>query len=133
MTDALPKTNKPKAAYIDWRNRPYATNAGTEEKRKQSERWAALNAFIRKHGGAVTSPPGKLLRIEVMKDSPLSEKLRELGYNVAQCGSVTRVTGAPSISPRTERLNPHRSEPVHRMRRSRNPSGRTLRCCPASV
>jgi hypothetical protein len=49
MADAI-QTKKLKNPYVDWRNRPYAANAGSEEKRKQGERWAALNSFIRKHG-----------------------------------------------------------------------------------
>jgi hypothetical protein len=31
-------------------------------------------------------------------------KLAKLGYTIAERGSVTRVTGAPSVSARTERL-----------------------------
>ena len=99
------RTIAPKNPYIDWRNRPYAVNAGTEEKRKQGERWTALNEYIRKYGGAVVSVPGnKTLRIEAPKGSELPAKLTELGYNVAQCGSVTRVTGAPSVSAKVQRL-----------------------------
>jgi hypothetical protein len=91
--------------YIDWKNRPYAVNAGSEEKRKQGERWEALNTFIRKHGGAVVSVPGaKTLRVEVPKDSLLPAKLAELGYNVSSHGTVSRVTGAPSITAKMERL-----------------------------
>ena len=59
-----------KGDWTSWRDRPYAANAGTEEKRKQGERWAALNEYIRRHGGAVVSVPGvKTLRVEVRKDS----------------------------------------------------------------
>ena len=38
-------TQKPKLKnpYVDWKNKPYAVNAGSEEKCKQGERWAALN------------------------------------------------------------------------------------------
>lgn len=102
MADAI-QTKKLKNPYVDWRNRPYATNAGTEEKRRQAAAWEALNLLVRQHNGWVTSPPGKVLRIEVMKDSELPAKLRELRYNVVRCGSVTRVTGAPASNPVTER------------------------------
>ena len=97
---------KPKTAYIDWRNHPHAANAGTEEKRKQGERWAALNEYVRRNGGAVTSVPGnKTLRVEVPKGSELPAKLTELGYNVSSHGSVTRVTGVTApISAKEERL-----------------------------
>jgi hypothetical protein len=94
-----------KDTWGSWRDKPYAANAGSEEKRKQGERWAALNEYVRRNGGAVTSVPGnKTLRVEGPKGSELPAKLAELGYNVAQCGSVTRVTGAQAISPKVERL-----------------------------
>jgi hypothetical protein len=101
---ARAKDSKP---YIDWKNRPFAKDAKAEERRQQGEKWSALAEFIRKHGGAVVSVPGiKTLRIEVGKDSSakLTSELARLGYNVAHCGSVTRVSGAPSISPRDERM-----------------------------
>ena len=105
MTDTLPKTNKLKATYTDWRNKPYAANPTTEERRKQNERWSALKEYIRKHGGVVVSLPGtKTLRVEVPKDSTLPAKLAELGYNVVSHGSVSRVVGAAAISPKAERL-----------------------------
>jgi hypothetical protein len=94
-----------KGDWTSWRGKPYAVNVGTEEKRKQGERWAALNDYVRRNGGAVVSVPGnRTLRVEVPKGSPLPAKLAELGYNVAACGTVTRVTGAPSISAKVERL-----------------------------
>jgi hypothetical protein len=94
-----------KDTWGSWRDKPRAANAGTEEKRKQGERWAALNEYVRRNGGAVTSVPGaKTLRVEVPKGSALPSKLQELGYVVAERGTVTRITGAPSISPKTERL-----------------------------
>jgi hypothetical protein len=63
-----------------------------------------MNEWVRRQGGFITSPPGKLLRIEVPKNSELPAKLRELGYNVAACGSETRVTGAQALTPRIERM-----------------------------
>jgi len=94
-----------KGDWTSWRDKPYAANAGSEEKRKQGERWAALNEYVRRNGGAVTSVPGnKTLRIECPRGSPLPAKLAELGYVVASHGSVTRVTGAQPVSPKVERL-----------------------------
>ncbi len=75
----------------------------TRSKNEDRLTWAALNAFVGRHGGWVTSPPGKLLRIETMKGSALPSRLRELGYNVAERGSTTRVTGARASNPVTER------------------------------
>lgn len=88
---------KTKGDGVSWKNKPYATNPGAEEKRKQGERWHALNEFVRRSGGAVTSPPGKTLQVEVPKGSPLPAKLVELGYNVAERGTVTRIVGADSV------------------------------------
>ena len=101
MADAIQtKKLKGPSLFADWRNRPYAANAGAEEKRKQNERWSALNSFIRKHGGSVTSLPGvKTLRVEVPKGSPLPAKLRELGYITVSHGVVTRITGTDTINP----------------------------------
>src|SRR6476646_1190082 len=87
---------KLKSPYVDRLNRPYAT--GDDKKRKVAEAFEALNSFIRRYGGAVTSPPGKVLRVEVSKGSPLPAKLAELGYNVAACGTVTRIVGADYVS-----------------------------------
>ena len=103
MTDAIQKA-KSKNPYIDWKNRPYASNPNAEQKRKEAEAFSALGDFIRRAGGWVVSPPGRTLRIEAMKGSPLPTKLRELGYHVAERESVTRITGAPSIDARTQRL-----------------------------
>jgi hypothetical protein len=102
MVDA-PKT-KTKDAWTCWRNRPYAT--GDDQKKKTAEAFEALNLFVRRHGGAVTSPPGKTLRIEIAKNlsAKLTDELTTLGHCVMRCGSVTRVTGAPSISAKEERL-----------------------------
>jgi hypothetical protein len=100
MADTKTKT---KDAWTSWRNRPYA--AGDDRKKKQAEAFEALDSFVRRHGGFVVSPPGKILRIEVLKNSVLPAKLRELGYIVAEHGSVTRITGVTApISPKEERL-----------------------------
>jgi hypothetical protein len=97
---ARAKDSKP---YVDWKNQPYAANAGTEEKRRQGERWAALNEFVRRNGGAVTSTPNnKTLRIETPKDSALPSKLEELGYVVVSRGTVMRVTGVDHVSAHDE-------------------------------
>ena len=59
-----------KGDWTSWRDKPYAVNAGSEEKRKQGERWR--NEYVRRHGGAVVSVPGnKTLRIECPRGSPL--------------------------------------------------------------
>ena len=60
---------------------------------KRMRLWHALHDFIRQHGGAVVSVPGhKELRIEVPKDSALTVKLSELGYQPHHCCVTTRIT-----------------------------------------
>ena len=104
MADVVQKA-KLKSPYVDRLNPRYASNPNAEQKRTLAEAFEALNEFIRRNGGAVVSPPGKVLRVEVLKDSVLPAKLAELGYNVMRCGSVTRVTGVTaSISAKAERL-----------------------------
>jgi hypothetical protein len=94
---------KVKDTWGSWRDKPRAANAGTDEKRKQSERWAALNEFVRRNGGAVTSTPNnKTLRIETPKGSALPSKLEELGYVVVSRGTVMRVTGVDRVSAHDE-------------------------------
>jgi hypothetical protein len=96
-----------KDTWGSWRDRPRAANTGTEEKRKQGERWAALNEYIRRHGGAVTSvPSNKTLRIEIARSlsAKLTDELTALGYAVMPRGSTTRITGGDTVSARAERL-----------------------------
>jgi hypothetical protein len=45
------------------------------------------------HGGWVISPPSRLLRIEIMKDSTLPAQLSKLGFRVYNVGSTTRIGG----------------------------------------
>jgi hypothetical protein len=83
MVDAI-QTKKPKgpSLFADWRNRPYAKNANAEQKRQEAEKWSALNEFIRRLGGAVTSVPNnKTLRIEIAKNlsAKLTDELTALG------------------------------------------------------
>jgi hypothetical protein len=98
-----PKT-KTKADWTSWKNRPYA--AGDDQKKKQAEAFELLNSFVRHHGGSITSPPGRFVRIECPRGSALPDELRKLGYNISERGTVTgvdyvkpadeRFTGAPS-------------------------------------
>ena len=93
---------KVKDTWTSWRDKPRAANAGAEERRQQAERFSALSEYIRKAGGFVTSPPGKVLRVEVPKGSPLPARLAELGYIVAERGSISRITGTDYVKPSDE-------------------------------
>jgi hypothetical protein len=88
--------------YIDWKNRPFAKDANAEQKRQQAERFSALAEWIRIRGGFVTSPPGKVLRIEVPKNSELPAKLRELGYITVSHGSISLIVGTDYVRPSDE-------------------------------
>jgi hypothetical protein len=97
---AEPKT---KAAYVDRLNPKYATNRNAEEARRQAERWEALCELVHRHGGWVTSPPGKTMRIEALQRSSLAAELQAAGYNVVEKGSVTRIVGATPVDRQAER------------------------------
>ena len=92
---------KLKHPYVDRLNPSYSINA--DKKKQQVEAFEALNTFVRKHGGSITSPPGRFVRIECPVGSVLPARLAE-HYDVAHCGRVTRITGAPSVSTKVERL-----------------------------
>jgi hypothetical protein len=94
---------KIKDTWGSWRNRPYA--AGDDKKRQVAEAFESLNAFVRKHGGSITSPPGRCVRIEAPKGSTLPDELQKLGFNVVSHGSVSRVTGVGRVSPADEFYN----------------------------
>jgi len=94
-----PKKAKAKNTYIDWRNRPYAgPSAASEESKKRSDLWDALNVFIQTSGAWLTSLPGvSVLRVEVPQGSLLPAKLIELGYNPRHCGTGTRLTPGGTV------------------------------------
>jgi hypothetical protein len=94
MADIARQTKKLKNPYVDWKNRPYATDANAEEKRQRAERFEALNQFVTEHHSWVVSAPGnKRVRIEAPPNmsSALAGKLTNLGYRVAIGGPATRI------------------------------------------
>lgn len=59
---------------------------------RQRALWAALNAFITRHGGWVTSQRDMWpLQMGCPFTSGLPAELEALGYHVASCGAITRV------------------------------------------
>lgn len=100
MTDMTPKT-KFKAPYADRLNPQYGTNPNAERKHEAFE---LLNSFVRHHGGSITSPPGRFVRIECPRGSALPDELRKLGYNISERGTVTRITSIDYVSPSAERF-----------------------------
>jgi hypothetical protein len=68
-----------------------------------TEKWEALRSFINQRGGTITSPPGKIVRIEVPRGSSLPAELTAMGYVVVERGSTMRVVGAAPVSRQVER------------------------------
>jgi hypothetical protein len=93
---------KLKAPYVDRLNNP--RSAGDDKRKREAEAFAALNEFVRRRGGSITSPPGRYVRIECPRGSELPTELAKLGFAVMACGSTTRVTGADYVSAKMERL-----------------------------
>lgn len=57
-------------------NPRYGVDVAAEAKRRQSAAWHALNQFVTQEGGFVVTPPGRMLRVEVAKDSALPAQLK---------------------------------------------------------
>ncbi len=89
-----------------WANRPAGpstSNKVTSEERKKL--WTALNELINQHGGRITSTPfSSPVRVEVGTDSTLPDQLAKSGLQITFVCQETRIVGAPSINPRTERM-----------------------------
>lgn len=69
---------------------------------RQRALWAALNNFIRRNGGWVTSQPDVWpLQMGCPFTSELPAELEALGYRVASCGSITRVTHTGPVAVET--------------------------------
>jgi hypothetical protein len=93
---------KLKSPYVDRLNPRNAS--GDDKKRQVAEAFEALNSLVQQCGGAITSQPGRYIRIECPKGSLLPEKLRELGFPLSDHGSVTRITGAQSYAKRMDEI-----------------------------
>jgi hypothetical protein len=58
---------------------------------RRQQLWSAVNEYVGRHGGWITSPPGTQdVRIETPINSELPAKLSELGYRVLHVGTGTR-------------------------------------------
>lgn len=96
-----PKT-KTKDAWTSWKNRPYAT--GDDQKKKTAEAFEILNEYVRRAGAVITSPPGKYVRIEAPKGSTLPAKLTEMGFDIVERGSVSRIVGSTNYATRLDEI-----------------------------
>ena len=101
---------KPKIETSNWARERPKPDSGVERRRAL---WSAVNAFVVKHGGWITSPADTAtIRIEAPTSSPLPSLLADLGYSVLHVATGTRLmpnattdtitahsTGAPIIRP----------------------------------
>ena len=87
-----------------WRDKPRATNPNAEQKRKLAEAFEILNEYVRRAGAVITIPPGKFVRIEAPKGSTLPAKLAELGYNIVECGFVSRIVGSTNYATQLDEI-----------------------------
>jgi hypothetical protein len=76
--------------------RPRDDRPPTDERQKRiddrKEKFEALNIFVTRHGGWVTSVPGAMdVTIEVPETSELPGKLRDLGYLPVEIGRRERM------------------------------------------
>jgi hypothetical protein len=72
-----------------------ARTAATENRKLL---WQALNQFISRNGGYLTSPPhAKPLLVEVPQYSELPDKLADLGYQLAAGSNTTRIIGGKFV------------------------------------
>ena len=76
-----------------WVTRPSGEAAAKKISEERRRLWGALNAYIGRRGGWVTSPMYvSPLRIEITADFELPDKLAEIGYAPVHRGQTTRVT-----------------------------------------
>jgi hypothetical protein len=93
---------KLKFPYVDRLNPKYG--AGNDKKKQTAEAFETLNAFVRRNGGTITSPPGKFVRIECPRDSELPAKLTEMGFDLVERGETMRVAGSTNYATRLDEL-----------------------------
>ena len=74
---------------------------------KRCELWHTLSRFITEHGGFVVSAPfSSPIRIEAPRDSTLSKRLAEAGYDLVFRGQLTRIGSATPKHDRQSRIGP---------------------------
>jgi hypothetical protein len=72
--------------------RPNAADEAAKISQQRRNLWDALHDFIRKGGGAIVSLKYENpVRLEIPVDSPLADKLRELGWTLIDRGQETRI------------------------------------------
>jgi len=89
-------SKKQLASLSKWANKPRTESS---DQTKFRDLWDSLNQFVIERGAAITSPKYENpLRLEIPLDSPLADKLKELGYDLIYRNEETRI-GAPVSEP----------------------------------
>src|SRR5262249_43192019 len=86
-------SKKQLAAMSKWANKP-RTESLDQTTEKFRDLWDALNQFVIERGAQITSVKyANPLTLEIPLDSPLPDKLKELGYDLIYCERTTRIGG----------------------------------------
>ncbi len=81
-----------------WANQPRREGEAAISQR-QRDLWDALNQYVTERGAAIVSVKyANPVRLEISLDSPLADKLRDLGHDVIYKSEETRI-GAPISEP----------------------------------
>jgi hypothetical protein len=88
-------TKKQIASFSKWANRP-RTDQPNEITAQRRDLWTALNQYVIERGAAIVSVQyANPVRLEIPVDSPLADKLRELGYDLIFQSQESRIGAMP--------------------------------------
>jgi hypothetical protein len=78
-----------------WVQKPNTAEEKAKIDQARRDLWLALNDFCLERGAQIVSPRfANPVRLEIPLDSPLADKLKELGHDLIFCEQTTRI-GAP--------------------------------------
>jgi hypothetical protein len=90
------QTRAEMARAVRWKSAP----SGATTKQHRDSLWTSLREFIERAGASVSSVPFTWpIRIDIPIDSPLPERLRALGHDIAFCEQVTRLNAPTAQEP----------------------------------
>src|SRR5215467_3988215 len=91
-------SKKQLASLSKWANKP-PTESPDQTTQKFRDLWDSLNQFVIERGAQITSPKyANPLTLEIPLDSPLADKLKELGYDLIFVQRESRI-GAIAAPP----------------------------------
>jgi hypothetical protein len=80
--------------------KPTASEEAAKITQQRRDLWDALNQYVTERAGAITSVKyANPVRLEIPLDSPLADKLRELGYDPVYLSDETRIGGVAAPDP----------------------------------